>query len=293
MSRGITSIIIPAYNAERTIEKCLVSIFAQTYLSADKAGRDLQIVVVDDASSDGTWALLQSIKNQESQIKNYGFDLDSLFMIHHSVNQGAQAARNKGWGEVQNRCHSDPPAGGEESRPNGRPPFVGDPSATPQDDKRAKYMLFCDADIVLKPDCLEKMVRALEAHPEASYAYSSFKFGWKKFKLWPFNAVKLRQMPYIHTTSLIRAEHFPATGWDESVKRLQDWDLWLTMLEQGHTGVWIPETIFTVIDTRGTMSRWIPAFLHKWPFKRLTLQVEPFKRYNEAVARIKEKHHLK
>ena len=99
-------------------------------------------------------------------------------------------------------------------------------------------------------------------------------------------------MPYIHTTSLIRAEHFPASGWDEHITRLQDWDLWLTILEQGHTGVWIPEVLFRIINTRGTMSRWIPSFLQKWPFKHLTRSSESFTRYNEAVARIKEKHEL-
>jgi len=142
----------------------------------------------------------------------------------------------------------------------------------------------------MRPDTLEKMVHILEQHPEASYAYSSFKFGWKTFKLWPFNAERLRRMPYIHTTSLIRHEHFPK--FDESVKRLQDWDLWLTMLEQGHTGAWIPEVLFQIINTKGTMSQWIPSFLHKMPWKWLGIQPKAILRYNEAVARIKAKHKL-
>jgi len=47
----------------------------------------------------------------------------------------------------------------------------------------SKYLLFCDADVVMRPDMLEKMAAALEAHPEAAYAYSSFKFGRKAFDL--------------------------------------------------------------------------------------------------------------
>ena len=146
------------------------------------------------------------------------------------------------------------------------------------------------------------MVRALEKHPEASYAYSSFKFGWKKFKLWPFDAEKLREIPYIHTTSLIRysaivglspkeARAKPLGPFDESIKRLQDWDLWLTMLEQGHIGIWIPEVLFHVISTKGTMSSWLPSFAYKIP-KWLGIQPKAVARYNEAVARIKEKHNL-
>ncbi|MBI1961282.1 MAG: hypothetical protein HYS45_01105 [Parcubacteria group bacterium] len=104
------------------------------------------------------------------------------------------------------------------------------------------------------------MSKVLDENPGASYAYSSFKFGWKTFKLWEFDADRLRQMPFIHTTSLMRREHFP--GFDESLKRLQDWDLWLTMLEKGYNGIWIQEVLFNV-KTGGTMSSWLPSFLAK------------------------------
>lgn len=233
------SIIIPAYNASKTIKQCLASISNQNY-------QDFKIIVVDDGSTDNTWQLLTSLKNNNP-------NPDSLFLIHNSTNQGANAARNRGVKEAK-----------------------GD------------YLLFCDADIVMRHDMLEKMVCTLEQQPEASYAYSSFKFGWKTFKLWPFSAKHLRQMPYIHTTSLIRATHFPS--FDEGIKRLQDWDLWLTMLEQGHTGVWISEILFKIINTKGTMSQWIPSFLHKIPWKWLGIQPRAILRYNEAVARIKAKH---
>lgn len=230
------SIIIPAYNAAQTIEKCLASIFAQTY-------QNFEVIVVDDGSTDDTRKILANFSRKSTVICQ--------------ENRGAPAARNRGWMTVLQS------SGGRSS----------------------EYVLFCDADIVLRRDCLEKMVRALEEHPEASYAYSSFRFGWKKFGLWPFDAARLRQMPYIHTTSLIRVGHL--ISWDESVKRLQDWDLWLTMLEHGHTGVWIPETLFQVVNAKGTMSRWLPSSMYRLPWKSLAAQ-----KYNEAVARIKAKHDL-
>ncbi len=145
------------------------------------------------------------------------------------------------------------------------------------------YVLFCDADVVMEPDMLAKMSQALDENPGVSYAYSSFKFGWKKFRLWEFDAKRLRQMPYIHTTSLMRREHFPE--FDESLQRLQDWDLWLTMLEQGHIGKWIPEALFTV-KSGGTMSSWLPSFLTKLPFGSTN------KAYQRAVAEMKHKHGL-
>jgi len=175
---------------------------------------------------------------------------------------------------------------------------------------QGEFLLFCDADIVMKSDMLKIMLGTLQNNPQASYAYSSFKYGAKTFKLWPFDANKLKQMPYIHTTSLMRKEHFP--GFDEKIKRLQDWDLWLTMLEQGHIGVLVeqnnvmnynehydttkyhskisttnPPVLFKV-QAGGTMSSWLPSVSYKlFPF------LPSVKKYNEAVRIIKEKHGLK
>lgn len=148
---------------------------------------------------------------------------------------------------------------------------------------KGEYLLFLDADIVMEPLMLEKMLNTLTAHPEVSYAYSQFKFGWKTFKLWPFNEEKLRQMPYIHTTSLMRRADFP--GFDPNIKRLQDWDLWLTMLENNKTGVFIPEILFTV-KIGGSMSAWLPSFIYRFSW------LPWVKKYNEAVRIIKQKHHL-
>ena len=149
-------------------------------------------------------------------------------------------------------------------------------------------VIFCDADIVLRRDALEKMLQALEAHPEAAYAYASFKFGWKKFRLWPFDAARLKRMNYIHTTSLIRRERFP--GFDESLKRFQDWDLWLTMMERGAIGVRIPETLFTVKPRKGGISEWLPSFVYRLPWKLFGFKPRPVARYEDAAGIVRRKH---
>lgn len=146
-----------------------------------------------------------------------------------------------------------------------------------------EWLLFCDADIILEPNMLEEMMTALEKHPEVGYAYSSFKFGWKKFKLWPFDRRKLKNMPCIHTTSLIRRHCFP--GFDESLKKFQDWDLFLTMAENGYDGFWLDKVLFKV-SSGGTISRWLPKWLY-WIFflKRV-------RTYNTAKEIVKKKHNL-
>lgn len=222
------SIIIPLYNQHKKLLKCLRSIKNQTF-------QDFEIIIVNDGSTDITPQGLEELTLQFS-------DSPILHTIHQP-NQGAPAARNRGFQESS-----------------------------------GQYLLFCDADVIMKPDMLEKMSRVLDENPDISYVYSSFKFGWKKFKLWEFDPERLRQMPYIHTTSLIRQENF--SGWDPNLKRLQDWDLWLTMLEQGHIGKWIPEVLFTV-KTGGTMSKWIPSFFAKYS-----------RSYSDAITKIKAKHNF-
>ena len=123
----------------------------------------------------------------------------------------------------------------------------------------------------------------MQKNKNISFVYSSFKFGNKTYKLWPFNATKLKQMPYIHTTSLIRRDHFP--GFDKKLKRYQDWDLWLTMLDRGYTGKFIPEILFSV-KAGGTMSKWLPKGVYKLPFLK---QVQ---KYKEAEKIIELKHNL-
>ncbi|MEK7647573.1 MAG: glycosyltransferase family A protein [Patescibacteria group bacterium] len=147
------------------------------------------------------------------------------------------------------------------------------------------YLLFCDADAVLEPTMIAQCMRALDQHPEAAYSYCGMKFGWKTFAALPFDATRLRLFNYIHVSSLIRREAFP--GFDPEIKRFQDWDVWLTMLEKGHRGVAVPDVLFTVA-TKGTMSKWLPSW-----FYRLFPWSKDVRAYRAAQQHIRTKHHLR
>lgn len=180
--------------------------------------------------------------------KHFGI---SISFHHNKINHGAPYTRNKGFKK-----------------------------------SKGELVIFCDADVIMRPNMLEKMHRALKDHPEASYAYSAFKFGNKIFKSFAFDEERLKFMPYIHSSSLIRREHFPEKGWDENLKRLQDWDLWLSMLEAGYKGFWIEGILFKVIKG-GTMSSWLPKITYKLcPF------LPSVRKYNYAKAIILKKHNL-
>jgi glycosyltransferase involved in cell wall biosynthesis len=131
--------------------------------------------------------------------------------------------------------------------------------------KQAKgdFLFFCDEDVTLEPDCLFAMREALRKNPGASYAYCDYaRTGTFDGVLQArhFNAAELKMGNYVSTMSLIRKVDFPGFALD--VERLQDWDLWLTMLEQGKTGVYVPMVGFTAhfsesgISSRGMDDYW-------------------------------------
>lgn len=72
------SVIVPVYNSIDCLEKCVRSLCAQTYA-------DLEILLIDDGSTDGTAALVEELAK-----------LDSRIRIHHKENGGASSARNAG-----------------------------------------------------------------------------------------------------------------------------------------------------------------------------------------------------
>lgn len=74
----LITIIIPAYNLENHIEYCINSIQEQTY-------SNLEIIVVDDGSTDNTYHICSSIAQ-----------LDSRILVFHQENKGVSAARNLG-----------------------------------------------------------------------------------------------------------------------------------------------------------------------------------------------------
>lgn len=154
------------------------------------------------------------------------------------------------------------------------------------------FVIFCDADAVMRRDMLEKLCVILEAHPEVSYAYSGFRFGWKSFSSFPFDVGRIRRLNFVHTTALLRREDFP--GFDPAITRFQDWDLWLTMMREGHIGIFVDEELFHVIGAKGRrgISKWRPAIFYRIPWKKIGWIPTSAREYEEAREIIKKKHRL-
>ena len=78
MKKNMISIIIPVYNKENTLGRCLDSIINQTY-------KNLEIIIIDDGSTDKSSEISSLYMKENKNIKYY-----------YQKNKGVSVARNKG-----------------------------------------------------------------------------------------------------------------------------------------------------------------------------------------------------
>ena len=74
----LISVVVPVYNVERYLGKCLESIVRQTYAN-------IEIVLVDDGSTDSGGQICDFYANKDSRVK-----------VIHKKNGGLSDARNRG-----------------------------------------------------------------------------------------------------------------------------------------------------------------------------------------------------
>lgn len=72
------SIIMPAFNSEKTIEKSIYSVLKQSY-------QNFELIIINDNSSDFTGRLLEKFKTNEK-----------IIIVSNDINQGVSISRNKG-----------------------------------------------------------------------------------------------------------------------------------------------------------------------------------------------------
>jgi glycosyltransferase involved in cell wall biosynthesis len=75
----LVSIIVPVYNAKKYIQHCVDSLIRQDY-------SNIEIILIDDCSNDGTYDLLKKIKEKD----------DRIILLQNKRNMGASYSRNRG-----------------------------------------------------------------------------------------------------------------------------------------------------------------------------------------------------
>lgn len=97
MEQPLISVIVPAHNNGRTIRVALDSIRNQTY-------RNLEIVVVDDASTDNTANVVRVVAKEDSRVRYYRLEEDDPDRFDRSLNRNVNAgysARNYGFSKAR------------------------------------------------------------------------------------------------------------------------------------------------------------------------------------------------
>lgn len=75
----MVSIVMPAYNAERYIERAVRSVMQQTYI-------DWELLIIDDQSTDGTYNIVERLSKEDLRIK----------LFRNERNMGVAITRNRG-----------------------------------------------------------------------------------------------------------------------------------------------------------------------------------------------------
>ncbi|XCN74214.1 MAG: glycosyltransferase family A protein [Candidatus Electrothrix aestuarii] len=205
---SLVTVVVPVFNRSKLILSSLESVRHQLF-------RPLEIIVVDDGSTDDTVKVVQKWIEQ--------FNIPGRFStkcITQKKNQGANAARNRGIEEAT-----------------------------------GEFVAFLDSDDLWMPQKLKKQIPALKLNPSIGGIYCGLRHfdinTQKRAEVGPKNYPEgylLRQLLIQDITEptscwVVRKECFKKTGlFDITLPARQDWDMWIRLATHFHIGS-IPEIL--------------------------------------------------
>ena len=221
MSEAQISVVITAYNEEAFVGIALGSALRQTRT-------DLEIIVVDDGSVDGTADVVNSFSDQRIR-------------LIRQENQGLSAARNTGIAAAN-----------------------------------CELIAFLDSDDLWVPEFCAEMAAALERQPAAGFAYSD---AWwlddSSDRFYRASAMSVNQPPehppsdpreflrlllsrgnFIFVSTMVRKAVLDEVGgFDTSLTAVEDYDMWIRILEAGHGAAATGRRLALKRDRGTSMSR--------------------------------------
>lgn len=190
----LVSVIVPTFNRPQTLEETIKSILSQTY-------SNVEIIVINDAGS--------NIEDLISSLNSRG----TITYIRHDRNRGLAAARNTGIKA-----------------------------------SRGKYIAYLDDDDVYYPDHVSTLVDSLKSN-NAKVAYTDA-YRAHQVEANGKYVTTLKDVPYsfdFDPDRILQTNFIPVlcfmherlilneTGlFDENLKRLEDWDMWIRMSRKYH-----------------------------------------------------------
>lgn len=196
------SVLIPAYNREQYVEAAARSVLTQTFT-------DLEVIIINDASTDTTADIAEKLAAEDSRVK----------VLHHTNNKRRSGALNTG---------------------------IEHATGT--------YISILDSDDYYVPSKLERQVAFLQEHPGVDVVYGDF-------EILPMDKTETREVSAINSldgafermhakargedisimtggyipacSPLFRREVFASLRFDESMRNMEDLDMWLQIIGAG------------------------------------------------------------
>lgn len=205
------SVLMAAYNAERYLRKALDSILAQTYT-------DFELIVVDDGSSDGTYAVLSACQDTRLRI------------VRLPRNRGLTAALNLGLSQARG-CYIARMDADDISLPDRFLRQVEWLDRHPETTVLGTSALRIDSD----DRFLENMVSAFRSSEEVGRSLAA------------------GMCPVIHSSVLARTEVLRSMGgYRTQFPHAEDFDLWLRVLDHGRVFI-LPEPLLMYRSSSGSI----------------------------------------
>ena len=210
---SLVSIITPCFNSEKYVSQAIQSVISQTH-------ENWELLLVDDYSSDETFAIISNFTSQDNRIK--AFKLDK--------NSGAGVARN----------------------------FAIQKAS-------GNYIAFLDADDVWKPQKLEKQLHFMQTQ-NIPFTFSFYETIDKAGNLrnetitTPLK-ITYKQLYYCNwignLTGIYSVDFFGKIP-ISSLKKRQDWMLWLQIVKEIQTAIPVPESLayYRVREDSISASKW-------------------------------------
>ena len=223
MTTPTISVLLPARDAEAWLDEALRSIEQQTF-------GDFELVAVDDASTDRTGAILAQAARRDPRVR-----------VVAGPGTGICGALNAGLAAC-----------------------------------RGRYLARMDADDLALPRRLELQHAALEARPELAAVGSRVECfpreglspgflayeGWLNSLVEPWELLRDRlvESPLVHPSAMLRVEPLRRLGGWSSQGWPEDYALWLSLFETGHSLANVPEVLLRWRDRGDRLTRTHPDY---------------------------------
>jgi len=204
MAEPWLTVIVPIYNTAVYLPDCLDSI-----TQAQPQDGSVHAVLVDDASTDPSSAIAQSWVAEDPATRR---------LVHHATNRGLAASRNTGWAA----------------------------STTP-------WLLWLDSDNHLWADTVTMLAEAIAQDPATDIwvipsalinaqgqrigRFYGDKVPWNPITVMQSQPAQLLLGNLVDAFAATRRAILPESPWDEQLRILEDWDLWIRLLFQQHARI--------------------------------------------------------